>query len=119
MEDYCVRSPQKGLREVSQHHQATAENGLTQRCEPARAEVNRTVPLHIQGHPPAALSQREQQRDFSHQRLFLLTNELHYIAAAIYSLGITEDIFLLAHLFKKRELLSSVLNCILKFKDKI
>lgn len=85
MEDYGVRSPQKGLREVSQHHQVMAEDGLTQRREPARAEVNRTVPLHIQHHPPAALPQTEQWRNFSHQRFFL-TDELHCVAAAICSL---------------------------------
>lgn len=103
MEDYCVRSPQKGLREVSWHCWVTTENGLTERCEPARAEVNRTVPLHIQSRPPAALFQREQQRNFSHQRLFLLINELHYIAAAIHNLRITKEIYFYWLIYLRKE----------------
>lgn len=70
VEDYCVRSPQKSLREVSRHRRVTTENGLMERCEPARAEVNRTVPLPIQSRPPAALSQREQQRNFFSSETF-------------------------------------------------
>jgi len=82
-----MRSPQNGLPEVSQHHQVKAENGLTWRCEPACAEIKRTVLLHVH---PASRSccsfQMEQWGNFSHEKLFLLINELHYIAAAIYSL---------------------------------
>lgn len=65
VEDYFVRSPQKGLEEVSQHCQVMTENNLTQMHEPACSEVIRTVPLHIYCHPPAALFQREQLRNFS------------------------------------------------------
>lgn len=70
MEAYSVRSPQKGLREVSQHHRVMAENGLTPRREPGPAEVNRTVPLRIQHPPPAALSQMEPWGNFSSSETF-------------------------------------------------
>lgn len=72
----------RGVSAPSSHN----KNGLTQRHEQACAEVNGTVPLPNQRRPPAALSQKEQQRNSSLQRLFLLINKLHYLAAAIDSL---------------------------------
>lgn len=52
----------RGVSAPSSHN----KNGLTQRHGQACAEVNGTVPLPNQQRPPAALSQKEQQRNFSH-----------------------------------------------------